>query len=204
MSIAVSAVLGLFVSCIGAAQAQVLFQAPLSTQLEGIYSIDKGQQIAARFTPTQSGSVTHVTWYGLWSNPAVEVKQLAARTARFNVRFFADAGGKPATSPLREMTLQAKVQATLHRLNLPKQPLFNGRVVYRFDADLSTGILLHKAQPVWLSISTSDTIQWLWARSTTNVSIWKYRILSNGPQWNEKTSLGQPAFTLAGKQTAGR
>lgn len=189
----------MFVSIACSSQAQVLFESSLNTKLEGIFSNDKGQQVAARFPPTKIGETTHVTWYGYWSTPQVEVQQQAVTEAEFKIRFFSDSSGAPAATPLFDMTVKAKAQATQQRLGLPKESVHNGRVIFRYDADVPSGVPLDAAKPFWLSISASGIGQWLWAKSAVDSSSLKYRNSRKGLQWNERAVPGQTAFTIEGK-----
>ena len=193
-----------YVTC--SARAGVLCEEPLRATLPGIYSNADGQQVAVPFSVAARASITHITWYGFWSGPEVESQKLAATSTEFNIRLFPDSSGEPGATPLFDKTIKAKVQVTKQKLNLPKNAGFDGRVIYRFDADILPVIPIDAGKTCFLSIiaPNSKAGQWLWARSALDSSRLKFRSLSRGVQWSQGTRQGQTAFTIEGNAVTGK
>ncbi|MEI6197665.1 MAG: hypothetical protein WCS42_25405 [Verrucomicrobiota bacterium] len=173
-----------------------LAQKPLRPDLPGIYSNAGGQEVAAAFALQARAVIKHVTWYGFWTDnrwPGTNA------TTTFNLSLFPDASGAPGEARIANQSVTAKLQTSGQTLNQPGDKFLNGRIIYRFDADISPAISI-AAGTNWLSISAPHptSVQWLWARSAMGPSELQFRVLSRGQHWDSYTGQGQTAFAIDG------
>ncbi len=189
-------IVGSFTDC---ARAGLLCEESVKTNLSGIYSNEKGQEVAVPFSVPARASITHVTWYGFWWGSESRSREAAMTLTQFIVRVLPESSGGPGDVPLFSQTITAKVQPTGQRMYLPGESGYDGNTIYRFDADTSPAVAL-AAGTNWLSIIAlhRTTDQWLWARSAMGPSELKSRILSRGPQWNPGSRQGLTAFAIQG------
>ncbi len=198
VSIACSALLVLFASA-NYARSGLLCEESVKTNLPGIYSNEKGQEVAAPFILPAGATITHLTWYGFWWGSETISQKAATRLRRFNLRVFTHSPSGPGDTPLFEQTITAKVQPTGRKMYLPGASGYDGNMLQRFDADISP-VLALPAGTNWLSVIAlhPTTDQWLWARSAMGASALKSRVLSDGPQWKPGNRQGLTAFSIEG------
>ncbi len=189
-------ILGFFT---GSAHAALLCEQSAKTNLPGIYSNEKGQEVAVPFSVPARASITHLTWYGFWWGSQSRSREAAMTLTQFIVRVLPESSGGPRDVPLFNQTITAKVQPTGQKMYLPGASGYDGNMIYRFDADTSPPVAL-AAGTNWLSIIAlhPTTDQWLWARSAMGPSELRSRVLSRGPQWNPSSRQGLTAFAIHG------
>lgn len=135
------------------AGAAVLYQqVGLETGERGAYS-DSCQQIADEFVPLSSGTVTNVAWQGSYygtDNPNA--------TESFTIRFFADAGGVPASSHFFQISALASKAAAGTLI---------GKTLYSYALTIPGGPSLSAGTTYWIAINTNEPCgNYAWAGST--------------------------------------
>jgi hypothetical protein len=160
------------------ARAGVLCEESVKTNFPGIYSNEKGQEVAVPFSVPARASITHLTWYGFWWGSESRSGEAAMTLTQFIVRVLPESSGGPGDVPLFNQTITAKVQPTGQKMCLPGESGYDGNMIYRFDADTSPAIALAVGTN-WLSIIAlhPTTDQWLWARGAMGPSELRSRVL---------------------------
>ncbi len=194
-----SAVFWMLGASIDSARAGLLSEELVKTNCPGIYSNEKGQEIAVPFAIPTRASITHLTWYGAWLGSGARRQEVAPTLRRFNVRVLPDSPGGPGDVPLFSQIVVAKAQSTGQKMNPPIASGDAGDIIYRFDADISPSITV-AAGTNWLSVIALHPAgaQWLWARSAMGPSELRWRVLSGSPQWTHDSNLGLTAFAIQG------
>ncbi len=161
---------------------------PVTNNISGAFSNEASGQIADSIVVPQPFEIVHVTWYGYHQtelSPGVSA-------IPFRLRFFQDESGKPNATPVFDQAVNASVQSTGQGMNTPSD-FYNGRVLFRYEADLNPGFSIPAGVTVWFSIvNRTDVYYWLWARSSFLPNELAYRG-ANDP-W-QTAQLGQMAFS---------
>jgi hypothetical protein len=111
-----------------------------------------GQQIADNFTLTSSGTVGGVQWYGSYFlNGTAPIGSSPKTSLQFDIRFFADNGGLPATNPFYD----AQVTATATDTHMTSPGTSDE--VYQFSANSIPSVALAGSQQYWISIVNSQS-----------------------------------------------
>lgn len=130
-------------------RADVLFSQPVIDGGVALASdFARFQQEADNFVLAQAASVQTVLWWGAYANNDMP-------TDKFTLRFFADAAGDPAMTPLVNVSLSGVTRtATTLVDNL-------GDPIYAYQATLPTSVLIDGATTYYLSL-VNNTGDWDW------------------------------------------
>jgi hypothetical protein len=109
-----SAALVLMFGGVGQAIAGPIYSQALDNSSDGGgFSEVLGQQNADNFTLTSSGTVGGVQWYGSYfHNGTAPIGSSPQTSLQFDIRFFADNGGLPATNPFYDTQVTATATDT--------------------------------------------------------------------------------------------
>ncbi len=164
----------------------IVYSQPPVDGTDSFLSDDQAErQVADNFSLAASVTITDVHWWGGYtSNPNTLPDD------NFTIRFFADNGsGLPEDDPI----------VTLSPVNLTRTLTGlisdEGTQIYRYDADLSAGVLLNAGTTYYLSIvnDTSAINAWGWAGANQTGSLFGRSLLN--PSWGT-SSEGDRAFEL--------
>ncbi len=165
------------------------FGRSVTNTVPGAFSNEGSQVIADSVLSSQPVEVRHLSWYGYHQTEL----SASITSLQFRLSFFQDNGGKPEATPVFTQVVNATVQSTGLRVRIPNDA-YDGRVLYRYDADLDSSFSVAANLRIWLSIrNISDAYYWLWARSSFLPNDLAYAG-ANDP-W-QTAQLGQMAFSL--------
>lgn len=107
-------------------------------------------QDADNFAFLQPATLSSLRWWGSYNNSTAEPDN-------FRIRFFSDAGSKPAVSPFLDVAPIALTRLDTGLLSPSGKPTF------QYSSILPPGIALNGATPYYLSVVNQTTRGWNWA-----------------------------------------
>ena len=135
---------------------------PLDDHREGLLSNarERRQVGAGQFVFSDRVFITGIRWYGYYTcNPA-------RASSAFEVRFYPDEDGLPASQPIYIAGVKAHVTKTTAIL-VPPASGANFQV-YAYAVDLPGPLTVPAGQPMWTSISAVPSFcEWLWDRGSS-------------------------------------
>jgi hypothetical protein len=144
-----------------------LYEHPLDDHREGLLSNarEKRQVGASQFVFSDRVFITGIRWYGYYTcNPA-------RASPAFEVSFFPDEDGLPASQPIYSAGVEAHVTKTTAILAPPASGA--NFQVYAYAVDLlrdvgADPLTVPAGQPMWISISAvPSSCEWLWDRGSS-------------------------------------
>jgi hypothetical protein len=121
----------------------LLFERPLDSSQEGLYSSGEGRQVGAdQFIFPNGATVTGLRWYGYrrcFGDPGA--------SQAFEVAFFLDRNGLPSGEPFATVQVEARINPTSYSVSVG-----NNNQVFLYSASLASPIAVPVGQRTWLMI----------------------------------------------------
>jgi hypothetical protein len=142
---------------------EVLFEHPLDDHQEGLFSNaqERHQVGAGQFVLSDRVFITGIRWYGYYTCNPVRA------SPAFDVRFYPDEDGLPASQPIYSAGVEAHVTKTAAMI-LPVPASGVDYQVYAYTVDLPGPLTVPAGQQMWISISAeASSCEWLWDRGSS-------------------------------------
>ena len=140
----------------------ILHEHPLDDHREGLLSNarERRQVGAGQFVFSDKVFITGIRWYGYYTcNPA-------RASPAFEVSFYPDEDGLPASQPIYSAGVEAHVTKTT-AIVAPQASGANFQV-HAYAVDLPGPLTVPAGQPMWISISAVPSYcEWLWDRGSS-------------------------------------
>jgi hypothetical protein len=140
----------------------ILYEHPLDDHREGLLSNarERRQVGAGQFVFSDKVFITGIRWYGYYTcNPA-------RASPAFEVSFYPDEDGLPASLPIYTAGVEAHVTKTTAIVAPPASGA--NFQVYAYAVELPGSLTVPAGQPMWISISAVPSFcEWLWDRGSS-------------------------------------
>jgi hypothetical protein len=177
----------------------VLYEHALDDHQQGLFSNarERRQVGAGQFVLSDKVFVTGIRWYGYYTcniNPD-------GISPAFDVRFYPDKDGLPASQPIYSAGVEAHVARTTASV-VPDPASGVDFQVYAYTVDLPGPLTIPAGQPMWISISAEpSTCEWLWDRGSSADSGISVSGISGNNGFSRWTQLKDSlAFALYGRK----
>ena len=184
---------------VSSVRGDVLYEHRLDEHQQGLFSNarERRQVGAGQFVLADKVFITGIRWYGYYTckiNPD-EI------SPAFDVRFYPDEDGLPASQPFYSAGVEAHVTKTTASV-VPDPASGVDFQVYAYTVDLPGPLTVPAGQHMWISISAEpSSCEWLWDRGSsadTGISAWGVSGSSGFSKWTQlKDNL---AFALYGQK----
>jgi hypothetical protein len=142
-----------------------LYEHSLDDRQQGLFSNarEKRQVEASQFVFADKVFITGIRWYGYYTcnvNPN-------GISRAFDVRFYPDKDGLPASQPIYVAGVEAHVTRTTASVAQDPTSGVNCQV-YAYTVDLPGPVTIPAGQSMWISISAEpSSCDWLWDRGSS-------------------------------------
>jgi hypothetical protein len=184
---------------VASVRGDVLYEHRLDEHQQGLFSNarEKRQVGAGQFVLKDKVFITGIRWYGYYTckiNPD-EI------SPAFDVRFYPDEDGLPASQPLYSAGVEAHVTRTTASV-VPDPASGVNFQVYAYTVELPGPLTVPAGQQMWISISAEpSSCEWLWDRGSSADSGISVSGISGSSGFSKWTHLKDNlAFALYGRK----
>ncbi len=175
----------------------ILYEHPLDDHREGLFSNarERRQVGAGQFVFSDKVFITGIRWYGYYTCNPVRA------SPAFEVWFFPDEDGLPASQPIYVADVKAHVTKTT--ASVVQVPASGANFqVYAYTVELPGPLTVPAGEPMWVSISAvPSSCEWLWDRGSSADSGISASGVSGSRGYSKWTQLNENlAFALYGRK----